>query len=671
MGLPAADAYFERLTPPLPHVEPVAVQQVEKDKNEAELQGETPEGELQGGQVVASAEAAPGGGGKVEGGVVGAALAESAAAPAAEQPVDDPKEPAAAPATEQPVRDLKQAAPGSPSGSSKQDDKSIDKTAHANAADLRMRRFAKAWSDDLPMEGFESFKSYLGLQHMVVSAKRMKSEYELNMLSVELENQKVLVGQMVSIMKSGTKDTSSFVKSAFGLQSQILPSLSPQRTSFPIQYGGVKLLIWQVRLLISCTTHVSHNASAHLPELGDAPARGTRGSRGIWTCCPTTIRIYPSRASAMSDCPSLLGGAGLQTRIAYGALVEVGARGLLVCGSNLTSTKELSALTASRKAEKEKRDKEMKTKETEVQQRKQALEDQQARERIAHVKQTLSFTMGWAKAGHPTVKEIPSLDQVEAHVKNDLYKEPFIIKDMKAGVTLEKLGSTFDLFKKESAVHCTSKRLDKTATHILDAQGLSELDNVWKAVLPSALQLAECLPSTKMAVQSSHMWAHMPTYSGCDFEPQFLGLAKWHAVGKVAYLLVAASKLEQGLKSILNVEVVKLDMMRTWLASLDRDSTTKEQLESFVKSGLSVYHVKVEQGQMLVVPPGFLIACTVLNSEFVAGFRRSFIPVSQGAHTNFSSLRKSSKDNDSAIQFLNSTLDSLVIALSRSEMAKE
>lgn len=83
-------------------------------------------------------------------------------------------------------------------------------------------------------------------------------------------------------------------------------------------------------------------------------------------------------------------------------------------------------------------------------------------------------------------------------------------------------------------------------------------------------------------------------------------------------------------------------------------------MKGFLTAGLQVYHAKVEPGQLLVVPPGFLVARTAIGGNMAAGYRRAFLPASDCARAGFAVLRRVSKDDDSL-----STLDSLVVALAR------
>ena len=79
-------------------------------------------------------------------------------------------------------------------------------------------------------------------------------------------------------------------------------------------------------------------------------------------------------------------------------------------------------------------------------------------------------------------------------------------------------------------------------------------------------------------------------------------------------------------------------------------------------AGISMHHVKTQPGHLLVIPPGYVIACTALNGLPALGVRSYFMPTGLSALANLSSLKKAFKDAKPQLDIVDSLLDLLVIA---------
>lgn len=335
-------------------------------------------------------------------------------------------------------------------------------------------------------------------------------------------------------------------------------------------------------------------------------------------------------------------------------------------GWGACDSQDMAKLTNTRKHEKEKAEKDKAGKEAEEARVKEASEDAAARERIAHAKQTLSFTVNWGSAGHPSVTVAPDISGVAAILAKDVgeYSAPLLLKTH--GLTFDKMTNTLKDWTVSSSKHCSTKSVDRTSCAMKPAMGLSEFDPIWKAFLPPKTELDDCLPSTKAAISNVTLFAYTSEYASCDWEHQYLGSLRYHHEGHCAYMLFRADHLDKGLKTLLNLkETPTVDAMRVWADKLDHDSLGESQLKALIAAGLEVFHVKTQPGETLMVPPGYLIACTVLNQKLATGVRRLFLPNGQATANAFTVLSKACRDSPSALQFVNSSLDMMTVAIKR------
>jgi hypothetical protein len=333
---------------------------------------------------------------------------------------------------------------------------------------------------------------------------------------------------------------------------------------------------------------------------------------------------------------------------------------------------DLAALTKRQKAASDKALAESSRKVEEVRMRQLSEEDELARKRIAHTKQSLSFTLEWAQAGHAAVKVFGTMEEFQTMARANVDKDkgcrhaaPFIIKTV--GDKLSHLGATtMKPFGASSAEHCVEKRKDQCSSLLTaDKHGIDALNGIFDVLLPKELMVEGCLPSTRAHMLKTTAFARMPSFTGCEWEPHFLGSVRWHFEGHCAYLLFSATDLEKGLKQLNKTEKSPShESMRTWADNLDRESLTVEQLKAFLDAGVNVHHAKVEPGEILLVPPGWLTACTVLKQSACTGISRMFLSQGEAALQAFSSLHRASPD-EGAVKL---TLDLLTIS-SRGESA--
>lgn len=336
-------------------------------------------------------------------------------------------------------------------------------------------------------------------------------------------------------------------------------------------------------------------------------------------------------------------------------------------------SQDLATLTKKQKAATDKALAESSRKEEEIRMRQLSEEEEAARKRIAHVKQSLSFTLEWAQAGHAAVKVFRTMEEFQTMVGANLDKgkgcpldAPFIVKDV--GNKLATFGTaTMKPFGASAAEHCVAKRKDHTSSPLTATRdGILDLHGIFDALLPAELMAPGLLPSTRAHTLKTTAFARMSSFTSCEWEPHFLGSVRWHFEGHCAYLLFSAPDLEKGLKQLHKTEKTPShESMRTWADNLDRESLTVEQLKAFLDAGVNVHHAKVEPGEILVVPPGWLTACTVLKQSACTGVSKVFLSLGRSTLNAFSSLHRASPD-DSAVKL---TLDVLTISTHSGESA--
>jgi hypothetical protein len=260
---------------------------------------------------------------------------------------------------------------------------------------------------------------------------------------------------------------------------------------------------------------------------------------------------------------------------------------------------DLAALTKRQKAASDKALAESSRKVEEVRMRQLSEEDELARKRIAHTKQSLSFTLEWAQAGHAAVKVFGTMEEFQTMARANVDKDkgcsrshaaPFIIKTV--GDKLSHLGSvTMKPFGASSAEHCVEKRKDQCSSLLTaDKHGIDALNGIFDVLLPKELMVEGCLPSTRAHMLKTTAFARMPSFTGCEWEPHFLGSVRWHFEGHCAYLLFSATDLEKGLKQLNKTEKSPShESMRTWADNLDRESLTVEQLKAYIYICIYIY----------------------------------------------------------------------------------
>lgn len=312
--------------------------------------------------------------------------------------------------------------------------------------------------------------------------------------------------------------------------------------------------------------------------------------------------------------------------------------------------------------EREKKAKDAANKAIEDAKLKKIRDQEDARRVIMHGKQVSAFNLQWSVAGHPHVPEFATLAEASKAIcmSDDSYTTPAVVKGL--GIKFDKLDKTFEEWAAQSSKHCEAKNTDRASAPLKAHQGVSELDLVWKELTPPDWQLSDCSPSTKCLLSAVSLMANMPCFMQCDWETQFLGSVKYHHTGHTAYMLMSITGLEPALKTIMKTpDTPTAEAMLKWVAALNPESATVDTLKEWLLGGIKVYHVKVEPGQTLVVPPGYIVVSTTLNDKASLGIRKAFLPKGPSTIKAFEGLVRACRASGSS-SVLRATLDALVVA---------
>lgn len=322
----------------------------------------------------------------------------------------------------------------------------------------------------------------------------------------------------------------------------------------------------------------------------------------------------------------------------------------------------LTKLLSLNEKDKEKKAKDAANKAIEDAKVKKTRDEEDARRLIMHGKQVSAFNLQWSTAGHPSVPEVATLAEASKAIcmSDDSYPTPVVVKGL--GINFDKLDKTFEGWAAQSSKHCESKNTDRASAPLKAQQGVSELDPVWKELTPPDWQLSDCSPSTKCLLNAVSLMANMPCSMQCDWEPQFLGSVKYHHTGHTAYMLLSITGLEPALKTIMKTpDTPTAEAMLKWVSELNPEGTTVEMLKEWLECGILVYHVKVEPGQTLVVPPGYIVVSTTLNDKPSLGIRKAFLPKGASTMKAFEGLVRACRASGSST-LVRATLDALIVA---------
>lgn len=296
-------------------------------------------------------------------------------------------------------------------------------------------------------------------------------------------------------------------------------------------------------------------------------------------------------------------------------------------------------------------------KEEEEKKKKEAAADDAARQRIAHAKNPLSFTIPWAQAGHPEVPRYSDFEAVKA----------MVLKRHRLGRRHPIVGGEGDPRRVAGGVHKALPRQALGQDPVCHAGGSG--DSGLRQGVGDVV--ADRLPVVRLlSKHEGDLGQHMVDGAHANVLRMRLGGPVLHSVrylseGCCAFLMSAAEDLEKALKVILGQDSINAETMRVWVDNLgggDKDKICTEQLAAFKAAGLKAWHVKLLGGQTLVTPPAFLTACAVLQSAPSLGVRRVFMPKGQSTRANFVALANVVKSDAAALQHVKSTLDALVVA---------
>ena len=158
--------------------------------------------------------------------------------------------------------------------------------------------------------------------------------------------------------------------------------------------------------------------------------------------------------------------------------------------------------------------------------------------------------------------------------------------------------------------------MQKLQHELKPEQGVSELSAFFGKITPSDAMFAQALPSMRKAVDATYLVFFSDTVVNIAFEAHFLGAVRYLHSGSMAFLMVDAVALSAEPKLVTERAVnafkpLTLAEMQGWLSKLDGTALTKEAMTKLAP--LKVYSVSISAGDTLVIPPGWLVASSVLS----------------------------------------------------------
>ena len=247
---------------------------------------------------------------------------------------------------------------------------------------------------------------------------------------------------------------------------------------------------------------------------------------------------------------------------------------------------------------------------------------QAAKNMLSGGKDSRIFCIKWEESGHLA---IPSFND-EAEMQESFSKhgvgvlsKPFIVLESgglnNALAAGKKFAETCDKWQKKFPTAPQSKGPEKrTAAPLTSALGSEELDGVWEKFVPKEFQIIHGQPSLKALMEKPWLVGYMPGLVLTAFEADFMGTIRLQMSGSMRVLAFAADGAARVAKSR---EVAGL----LDVVALFQETT----VASLPEKGLSVMYGMVSPGNVLVVPPGFIVCATTADSQAASFVRQSFL----------------------------------------------
>lgn len=268
-------------------------------------------------------------------------------------------------------------------------------------------------------------------------------------------------------------------------------------------------------------------------------------------------------------------------------------------------------------------------------------EDAKAAARIAVVKQSLAFQHDWAGSGHPKVRKFDDMSSASRYLedgataKQDVFADPFLVKGVKVGPG--KVQTVLTQWLTSFSAHCEKSRCTSAQHELQDSQGAKEVLPLWTPLLAGNTQHDDCMPSCQHMCAQQFLYGYTALHLNFDFEPNYLGTLRLQCHGTTALLLArvadVAARIDGG-SAAAEGTVSCARLKDWWQNTLSTPDMTAADLQALSDSGVKVFSVHLSPDELLVTPPGFLVACSSLGEACAYGLRRAFLPKSASARKN-------------------------------------
>jgi hypothetical protein len=269
-------------------------------------------------------------------------------------------------------------------------------------------------------------------------------------------------------------------------------------------------------------------------------------------------------------------------------------------------------------------------------------EEAQAKRNIAKEKNTSHFVVDWVALGHRSILEI--MEASTLHANDDELNKPFFVKDLlgkhpNAGLADPTLKESLQRWTNDCPKRLKSLNETMTSAPMMLQHGSAALDAIFDTYLQPSSLLVDGLPSLKNIVDKPWFFGMVSTTVHTGIEVDFLGTARIVTSGSLRYLMASAKDLyahlpEDVQKRATNADGKKIayEKMKDLIRSGKEDDIKSLLPNVVVSQGL------IGPGEMVVTPPGWIVAYTPRGNEPVLGIKKSFLYKSRVALSNLEAI---------------------------------
>ena len=194
------------------------------------------------------------------------------------------------------------------------------------------------------------------------------------------------------------------------------------------------------------------------------------------------------------------------------------------------------------------------------------------------------------------------------------------LKDFALSKELAEEYRTFvESFRDDKKLYGGSKRgAKKLGAQIDEARGhITKLEDLGKSTLQ------KLSPSEQAYVHAPWLWAYAPTEQDVGPEFGFVGSVKLHFEGSREFRIF---KFEDVLNWCSTTKAATCSWTLQETFATFGSMSSQEDMDKFLTKASDVYCGTVSKGEMLVVPPGWVLASNVINNAEAGGLRWVYVP---------------------------------------------